>query len=114
LTATRILQITAWLLLIGLAIVTIGPIQFRPVSPLPTQLERSLALAVIGFVFALAYPRRLLLVIVLVVGATTLFEALQLVEPSRHGRLVDVAVKLIGGGFGVAAGNVLNRLRRHD
>lgn len=113
-TLSRILRILAWLLLLGLVFVTLAPIQFRPVSPLPTQLERALALAVVGFVFALAYPRRLVLVAVLVLGATTLLEALQLVEPSRHGRIVDLAVKLVGGSFGLACGWMLHRLRRHD
>jgi len=56
------LRILAWLLLAGLVIVTIGPIQWRPISPLPTQLERAVALMLVGFVFALAYPRRIVLV----------------------------------------------------
>jgi hypothetical protein len=110
--ASLALRILAWLLLAGLIVVTIGPIGWRPVSPLPTQLERALALAIIGFVFALAYPRRLLLVAILVLGATALLEALQLVEPSRHGRIVDLTVKLIGGGFGLAIGALAHRLKR--
>lgn len=112
--ASRALRVLAWLLLIGLVVVTIGPIAWRPVSPLPTQLERAIALAVIGFVFALAYPRRLLLVAALVLGATVLLEALQLVEPSRHGRILDLGVKLIGGGVGLAIGWLVHRLRQRD
>ena len=110
-TTSRVLRILAWLLLIGLVVVTIGPIEWRPVSPLPTQLERAVALAIIGFVFALAYPRHLLLVGALVLGATALLEALQLVEPSRHGRIIDLSVKLVGAGLGLAIGWLLNRLR---
>jgi hypothetical protein len=110
-TASRAFRILAWLLLAGLVVVTIGPIDWRPVSPLPTQLERALALAIIGFVFALAYPRQLVLVGAIVLGATVLLEALQLVEPSRHGRIADLAVKLIGGGCGFAAGWLAGRLR---
>ena len=113
-TLSNILRILAWLLLLGLVFVTLAPIEFRPVSPLPTQLERSLALAVVGFVFALAYPRRLVLVATLVLGATVMLEALQLVEPSRHGRVLDLAVKLVGGSFGLACGYLLNRLRHRS
>lgn len=107
------LRILAWLALLGLVFVTLSPIEWRPVSPLPTQLERALALAVIGLCFAIAYPRHILLVATLVLGVTVLLELLQLAAPSRHGRLVDVAVKLIGGGVGLAIGWFAERrLRR--
>lgn len=110
-TSTRILRILAWLLLLGLAIVTVAPIQFRPITPLPVQLERSSALAVVGFVFALAYPSRIWFVAILLLASTSLFEALQLVEPSRHGRVLDLLVKLVGAAVGLACGWLLARWR---
>ena len=94
--ASRLLQILAWLLLIALAIVTVGPIGLRPETSLSPQVERGLALLLIGFVFALAYRRHILLVAALLITSTALFEALQVLEPSRHGRVVDLLVKLIG------------------
>jgi hypothetical protein len=106
------LRVLAWLLLAGLIFVTLSPIDLRPITPLPTQVERALALAVVGFVFALAYPRRFVLVAALVLGATALLELLQLVTPSRHGGWPDVAVKLLGGSVGLVSGWLLNRLRR--
>lgn len=105
------LRVLAWLLLAGLIFVTLSPVNLRPVSPLPTQLERAIALALVGVVFALAYPRRLILVAVIVLGATMLLELLQLMSPSRHGRLIDVAVKLTGALTGLGSGWLLNRLR---
>lgn len=105
------LRILAWLLLLGLIFVTLSPINLRPISPLPTQLERAIALAVVGAAFALAYPRRLLLVAALVLGATVLLEVLQLMAPSRHGRVIDVAVKLVGAGAGIVIGWLVNRAR---
>jgi len=98
------LRALAWLLLAGLIFVTLAPIGLRPASPLPTQLERAGAVALVGFVFACAYPRHIGLVALLVLGATALLELLQLAAPSRHGRLLDLAVKLVGGGIGLAAG----------
>jgi hypothetical protein len=110
-TFLRALRILAWVLLIGLAFVTIAPIEFRPVTPLPVQLERALALAVIGFVFAIAYPRHVVLVTIVVLGSTALFEALQVLEPSRHGRMVDLAVKIVGGGAGIVVGQIVSMVR---
>ena len=103
----RGLRIVAWLLLAGLIFATLSPINLRPVSPLPTQLERALALAVVGFAFVLAYPRRLWVVVLLVLGSTLLLELLQVLSPSRHGRVIDVLVKLAGGGFGIVIGTLV-------
>ncbi len=103
-------RVLAWLLLAGLIFVTLAPISFRPVSALPVQLERALALSVIGFVFALAYPRHVILVALLVLGATVATELLQLFAPSRHGRIADVLAKLVGGGGGLVAGHLLTGL----
>jgi VanZ family protein len=111
-TVTNALRGLAWLLLAGLIFATLSPINLRPISPLPTQSERALALALVGFVFALAYPRRIMLVAAIVLGSTVLLELLQLASPSRHGRVLDVAVKLAGGGGGLLAGWLLMRLRR--
>lgn len=109
---SRLLRIAAWLLLLGLVVVTIGPIAWRPISPLPVQLERATALMVIGFVFALAYPRHLLLVALLLIGATALLELTQVFEPSRHGRWLDLGVKVTGGVVGLLIGYGAERLRR--
>jgi hypothetical protein len=79
--AATALRIVAWLLLAGLVVVTLSPISLRPISPLPTQVERAIALLIVGFVFALAYPRHLALVASLVLGATVVLELLQLVAP---------------------------------
>ena len=105
------LRAAAWLLLAGLIFVTLSPLDLRPASPLPTQIERAGALALVGFVFALAYPRRILLVAAIVLGATIALEILQFAQPSRHGRVLDAAVKLAGGGVGLVAGWLVTRRR---
>lgn len=109
-TLTTVLRIVAWLLLAVLVFVTLSPIDLRPISPLPTQIERSLAVMIVGFAFALAYPRRIVFVAAIVLGATVLLEVLQLLTPSRHGRLLDVAVKIAGGSVGLFAGWLINRV----
>ena len=112
LSSPALLKIAAWLLLLGLVIVTVGPIEWQPISPLPVQIERATALMVIGFVFALAYPRHLLLVAFLLIGATAVLEFAQVLEPSRHGRWLDLAVKVFGASVGLTIGYGFERLRK--
>ena len=109
--ASRLLQIFAWLLLLALAIVTVGPIGLRPETGLSPQLERTIGLLIVGFAFGLAYPRRIVLVALLLFTSTALFEALQTFEPHRHGRLIDLGVKLIGGALGLLLGWLAGRRR---
>ena len=108
---SRLLQILAWLLLVALAVVTIGPIGLRPETGLPPQLERTIGLLIVGFAFGLAYPRKIILVALLLIASTALFELLQNFEPHRHGRWIDLAAKLIGAALGLAAGYATSRLR---
>jgi hypothetical protein len=112
LSLSLLLKIAAWLLLLGLAVVTVGPIGWRPISPLPVQLERATALMIIGFVFALAYPRHFVLLAILLIGATALLELTQVLEPSRHGRWLDFGIKAFGGIVGLMIGYGVERLRR--
>jgi glycopeptide antibiotics resistance protein len=104
----RLTPLLAWLLLVAIAFVTLAPIGFRPNSGYSPSIERFAAFGAVGFLFALAYPRRLWLIVAIVLGAAIAFEALQLVSASRHGRVFDLAVKLVGGGAGIAAGVVVD------
>ncbi len=93
-----------WLLLAALAFATLAPIGLRPISGAPVSLERFAAFAALGLLFALGYPRRHWQVLALVVLAAASLEALQLIDPTRHGRIGDFLVKAVGGGLGVAVG----------
>ncbi len=108
----RLVKLLAWLLLAAIAFVTLAPIGLRPNSGYSPTIERFAAFAAVGLCFALAYPRQLWLIVVIVMGAAIAFEALQLVSASRHGRVFDLAVKLAGGGFGIAVGAVAERIWR--
>ena len=108
----RLLPVLAWLLLAAIAFVTLAPIGFRPISGYSPNIERFIAFGAVGFLFALAYPRRLWLIIAVVLGAAIGLELLQLASVSRHGRLFDLAVKLAGGGLGIAAGAVFSGVWR--
>jgi VanZ family protein len=100
---------TAWILLLALFIFTVGPLGLRPTFGHPNA-ERLLALAVLGFAFSLSYPRRLLVVLVLLAGALCCFEYLQHFVNYRHGTAHDVAIKLAGAVVGVSCGTVVSKL----
>lgn len=99
----RICIIAGWLALAFIVYATLSPIDARPVLAGP-QFEHFAAFAFMGLVFGLAYPSRVLLVVAIVVGSAFALEALQLLTPDRHGRLLDALVKAAGGicGIGIA------------
>jgi hypothetical protein len=104
-----VLRISAWTCLALIAFVTLGPVGLRPESGMPPHFERFAAFAIAGTLFAAAYPRHILFAAVIVVGAAVVFELLQLLAPSRHGRLFDAGVKVAGGFIGLGAGWIAAR-----
>ncbi|MBR0750726.1 VanZ family protein [Bradyrhizobium jicamae] len=98
--------IAGWLALLLIACVTLSPIQDRP-SLAGAQLERFVAFATMGLAFVLGYPRRTLLIVLFVVGSAFMLEAMQLLTPDRHGRLIDAIVKAAGGTCGIATGRLV-------
>lgn len=100
-------RVLAWLSLAFIAVVTLAPIGFRPESGFSPTIERFSAFAVIGLVFALAYPRKLWLAVVIALGSAILLEVLQVLDPSRHGRVFDAIVKVAGGAVGLILGQML-------
>ncbi|MDR6306155.1 hypothetical protein GGQ85_003883 [Nitrobacter vulgaris] len=96
------LKPTDWILLFVLFILTVGPLCLRPTFWHPNA-ERLLALAVLGFAFSFAYPRRLLVILILLAGFHCCFEYLQHFVNYRHATAHDVAIKLAGVGSAVVA-----------
>jgi len=101
----RVCTIAGWLALAFIAYATLSPIDARPVLAGP-QLEHFAAFALVGLAFAVAYPNRVVFVVIIVVGAALGLEALQLLTPDRHGRVIDALVKALGGVFGISAGQL--------
>ncbi|HWT61402.1 MAG TPA: VanZ family protein [Ochrobactrum sp.] len=107
---TRLLRLAAWLVLVIILIVTISPIQFRPITDEPVDVERFAAFFLVGFLFALAYPRHWIAVLFLTVGCAGIFELLQRLAPGRHGEFADFVFKAVGALGGVFIGRGLSLL----
>lgn len=105
------IRLAAWGLLALVVILTLAPIGVRPETVAPPTIERFAAFAAIGVAFAIAYPRQFWFAAVVTLGAALLLEALQLLAPTRHGRMFDAAVKLAAGTAGLLLALVLQRLQ---
>jgi hypothetical protein len=108
----RLLRVIAWALLLGIVFSTLSPIWLRPESGLPANDERFAAFLLLSFLFTLAYPHRLLRVLLIVAVAATALEVLQWLIPTRDARLHDLIVKLAGGGLGAGLGALVLRWLR--
>lgn len=106
----RFLRIVAWLVLVFILIVTVGPINLRPISGEPANVERFGAFFVVGALFSLAYPRHWLSVLLLTVGCAGAFELLQRLAPGRHGEIADFLFKAAGAVCGTTVGYFLSLL----
>lgn len=102
-----VIAILAWLMLAGLLFVTISPIGWRPHIPGHVSAERFAALFLIGLFFCLAYPKRWLTVLTLLISAAGIFELMQRLTPDRHGELSDFLIKSTGAIAGVILGKIL-------
>jgi hypothetical protein len=81
-------------------VVTVCPIDLRPTTGLPTDLEFFTTFGLVGLLFGVAYPRhRVIVLAAIVVGAAGL-EAAQNLSTTRHGRIEDFEIKALAGALG--------------
>jgi VanZ family protein len=107
----RVSIVAGWLALAFIVYATLSPIDDRPVVA-SAHLEHFIAFGLVGLAFALAYPNRLLLIVAVVVGSAFGLEAMQLLTPDRHGRVVDALIKATGGVCGISVGQLMSFLLR--
>nr|WP_314262177.1 VanZ family protein [uncultured Devosia sp.] len=94
----------AWIGLFLIMAATLSPIGIRPSLPISVDAERVTAFMVVGFLFALAYPKHIwFAAIVVLIGAFGL-EILQELRPDRHARFRDAMWKSIGASVGLGLG----------
>lgn len=79
----------------------LAPFLMRPEMGTYAHVEHMIAFAVVGALFSFAYPRRTILICVIVFGGAALLEFLQTLTPDRHGTLIDALEKMAGGAVGI-------------
>ncbi|MHA1554036.1 MAG: VanZ family protein [Alphaproteobacteria bacterium] len=109
---SMLLKILAWLSLAALVVVTLGHIDVRPITLISANVERLAAFAVVGLLFGVAYPRRHWAIAIAIVATALGLEALQSLSPTRHGEILDSAIKISGGIVGLASSSVILRVMR--
>jgi hypothetical protein len=108
----KAITVAAWACLAFIAYATFSPLQDRPTLPTSSGFERLGAFAVLGALFCLAYPQRIVLVCLIVFGSAVVLEILQYVTPDRHGRIQDAFEKIAGGCAGVVAARTMLYFKR--
>ena len=106
---TSAFRAVSLLVFIGIALATLVPIEFRPETGHPIA-ERFIAFMVFGAVLVPAFPRRFGIVLLAVIVSAVSLELLQLLDPTRDGRIIDAAVKVAGGVAGCIAALALSKL----
>jgi VanZ family protein len=121
---TTTLAVAAWgmICLIGYATLTkvqfiylvyakIKPFLFEVDMATWAHLEHAIAFLALGSLFALAYPRRTLMVCLIAIGSAIVFEFLQTLTPDRHGTLFDASEKIAAGCAGIALVKLVQFIR---
>jgi len=108
----KIARIAAWLLIVAIVVMTLGPPTVRPVSGFNRSLEHVAAFALLGLAFGLAYPSRRMLLALTGVAAAALMETLQLVVPGRHAYFSDFVINAAGACAGLVLAILFDWFRR--
>jgi len=99
----RVFQVVAWLLILAIVMLSLGPPSTRPVTGAGHNFEHLLIFVATGAAFGLGYPRRFLLLPVALLAFAGAIEVAQMMVPGRHSRLsdflTDAAASYVGIGF---------------
>src|SRR5258708_21597768 len=106
----RIFQVTGWLLLLTIVILSLVPPSVRPVTGAPQGFEHLLVFLPAGLSFGLGYPTRQLRRTMGLVAFTGIVELAQLWAPGRYARLSDFVIDALGICVGVAIAALAARI----
>lgn len=98
--AILIARVLAWSLAVAILVLSVVPPALRPETALPHSLEHFAIFCATGMAFGLAYSRRYLLLLPLLVIFAGSIEILQLMVHGRHARLSDFVVDALAASVG--------------
>jgi VanZ family protein len=96
-----LVRVLAWILLIGLVVLTVVPASDRPVTGIQHDLEHFLAFALVACLFAVGYPTRPLGLALCGTAFTLMIELIQIPLPTRHARLEDFVFDTLAAWIGI-------------
>ena len=106
---TTIIRVTAWLLLVAIAVVSLAPPWFRPVPDIPHAVEHFVIFLATGLAFGLGYSGPYLSRLIPLTSYTAAVEIAQLWVPGRHARLSDFLIDALGASVWLVIGLALVR-----
>jgi len=101
-TIRRIARLAGWLLLVAIALLSLSPASYRPVTGAGHTLEHILIHVLVGMAFGIGYAKRLWLLALGAVAFTASIELAQLFVPGRHARLRDFLIDAGAACLGIA------------
>jgi VanZ family protein len=108
----RLSQILAWVLICGIACLSIVPPDDRVVTDFPRPFEHLSIFLLAGAAFRLGYPDRYPLQAIALVLFAAAVELVQLWVPGRHARLSDFVAGVVGLSLGTGLAYVSTRMAR--
>src|SRR5215510_2694708 len=110
----RLARATGWILLFGIAVISIAPPELRPETVLPHDLEHATIFFLAGCAFGIGYPNGFQNWLLGLTAFTLAIEIAQVWVSGRHARLLDFAVDAVSIGIGLAIGATLARVRKRE
>jgi VanZ family protein len=110
----KTIKAASWLLILGLAILTVVPANERPVSGLQHDWEHFIAFGLAGLMFGLAYAGNLGVLCLSGVVFTLALELSQIPLATRHASVKDFVVDATAACFGIVVGHLFRKLTKNQ
>jgi hypothetical protein len=105
-------RVVAWAMLVSVLLVSVVPIEFRPVLTSHPGYECFLTFFVLAIAFSIAYPRHQPVITGVLLVTAGLFEILKLTAEGRHATFYDAEIKAAGVMAGSLLGYTVRKMRR--
>jgi uncharacterized membrane protein YccC len=93
-----------------LVVITVVPASERPVTGVQHEYEHFLAFGFVGFIFALAYSQRPMLLVPCAILFTAVLELMQIPLPTMHARLEDFFTDALAACVGIGFAHLSVRI----